>query len=117
VWITKIDLISVLKKNQIKKLLELLQSRPSLVNDVPEEELVLRSLYENKITNLAKPRKQLLSNNRPTPARLQKVIATNMESPSYAKIVENNLIAFRPRSVSYHSKPKVEKGSINETLT
>ena len=66
---------------------------------------------------MAKPRKQLLSNNRPTPARLQKVIATNMESPSYAKIAENNLIAFRPRSVSYHSKPRVEKGSINETLT
>jgi hypothetical protein len=110
-------LISVFKKNQIKTLLELLQSKPSLVKDVPEEELVLRSLHENKIRNLAKPRENLLANNKPTPARLKKIIATNMEKPSYTQIVDNQLIAFRPRSVSYHTKPKVEKGSSNEPLT
>ena len=82
----------MLKKNQIKNLLELLQSKPSLVNDVPEEELVLRSLNDNQIRNLAKPRKNLLSNNRPTPARLQKIIATNMDNPCYTQIVDKQLI-------------------------
>ena len=38
-WITKIDLIKVFKRTQIKDLLELLQKRPSLVKDVLEKRI------------------------------------------------------------------------------
>lgn len=106
----------MLKKDQIKKLLELLQSRPSLVKDIPEEELILRSLNKKQIKTLARPRKYLLCNNRPIPARIQRLITTNMKNPCYEKIINKKLAEFRPRSVSYDQGKRVRRASSYETL-
>lgn len=49
VWFTKIELVRCFRSEQITDLLELLQSKPSLVQSVPEQELVLRSMVTDKL--------------------------------------------------------------------
>jgi hypothetical protein len=49
-----------MKSHQINALLELLQSKASLVSTVAESELILRSMCEVKLNELVKPRTSIL---------------------------------------------------------
>jgi len=57
---SKINLVKPMKSHQINALLELLQSKVSLVSTVAESELILRSMCEVKLNELVKPRTSIL---------------------------------------------------------
>ena len=81
---SRIDLVKPMKSHQITALLELLQSKESLVLTVPEQELILRSMCEAKLNELAKPRPNIMPFGE-TPGRILKLEAENRDRTKTAK--------------------------------
>lgn len=55
-----------------------------MVQNIPEEELILRSMTTAKLTDLAKPRTNIIPYGE-TPKRVEKLVAENLQRAKTAK--------------------------------
>lgn len=72
VYFNKHDFVNSFTKDQILEMLDVVKAI-SLFKDVPNEELILRTMHKDKVIKMCKPRERVLMNG-DTPRRMKKII-------------------------------------------
>ena len=84
VYFNKHDFVNSFTKDQILEMLDVVKSF-NLFKDIPNEELILRTMHRDKVTELCRPRERVLLNG-DTPRRIKEIIMDHQERNGIKKV-------------------------------
>ena len=113
VFFDKHDFVNVFDSEQITNLLDTVHKQ-DLINDVQESELILRSMTQQKLIDIKRPRKNIFLD-RDTPERIRKIVRDHEMrelSGSYNfSELRKQLPKLMPRSTKFRSRKLIETPS------